>query len=122
MNCDSMPTITVCQTIFLRFLEVTHSAKRKTISPKRLTARFSRVLSAVSPDANVPIRMTAIVTNAALGILSFSGIRAINRGTIIFHRPNVGFVTMVTGIYKVTMRNVIASQSKKGTIQPKSYR
>ena len=78
MNWTSIPTITVCQFTFRWLREVSHRQKRKTIRPKRLTARFSRVLSWDSFETKEPTRITAMVSRAADGIRSRSGISRTN--------------------------------------------
>lgn len=78
MNCTNIPTMTVCQTIFLWFRELSQRKKTKTARPNKLTARFSRVLSADSSETKDPTRITPIVNSAAPGTRNLSGMSLTN--------------------------------------------
>ena len=80
----------------------------KTTRPNKLTARFARVLSWLSGEANAPINMTEITKTAPAGILRFSGINAASRTPVLFQTKCIGFVTIVIGTWKKRIRRVIA--------------
>lgn len=89
-NCASMPTMTVCHLIILRFLDVAQKRKMKTASPKHDIARLARVLSAVSASTIDPTRMTATVPTAARGRRKREGIISTARWTTFFHTKAMG--------------------------------
>jgi hypothetical protein len=122
MNWSNMPTMTVCHWMCLRSREVAHRTKMKTIRPNSETARFSRVLSALSSEAKEPMMMTARQMKAPAGTRSFSGTKLAILTPVLFQTKCMGLVTMVMGTWKKMRRRVMASQSKKGLIQFRSWR
>ena len=117
-----MPTMTVCHLTIFLFLDVAHSTVMKTTRPKRLTARFARVLSWLSGLAKDPTKNTATTSKAPAGILSLSGMSWAKRTPVLFHTRCIGFVTIVMGTWKNKIRRVMARYRRKGTSHPRSYR
>jgi hypothetical protein len=114
--------LTGCQLIILRFLDVSQSKKMKTARPNKLTARFSRVLSAVSSLAIAPTMITEMTSAAPAGILSFSGMRLLNRTPVLFHTQCMGLEMIVIGTCQKMTRRTTQSHSKNGMIQFLSLR
>lgn len=118
INCTNMPTITVCHLTAVRFLEVAYKKLMITSNPNKETARLARLLSSLSGLAKPPIKKTEMTVSAPSGSLKRSGNNLANRTPVLFHVQCIGFVIMVMGTWKNTIRNVTPSQKRKGLSHP----
>lgn len=118
MNCNNIPTITVCHTIAFLFLEVTHKTRIMTAKPNRDTARFARVLSALSGVTKPPMMSMTTTEQAATRVLKRSGMSATKRTAVVLQAVLIGVDTIVMGTWKKTRRRVIQSQRRKALSHP----
>ena len=93
-----MPPITGRQLTALRSWLVIQRKAMKTARPKSDTARFSRVLSADSAVAKLPVIRTATVRAAPASVCSRSGINDCTRTAVLFHIQEIPFAIGAAGI------------------------